>query len=201
MSEAGQGLRVFGRVIPLYIQILVALVCAVLLGVVLGAGNPSPENAEFANKLVIPCKLILKALSALATPLILFAILNSFLTTNIPGRTGRRLAFLLLTNTTAAILIGLLVANIVRPGSWEKFGDPGGAAALTKKFDPWALLQDSVPEAVLQPLVNNNVIQLLVVGLASGIAMRGIKSELIVQGKGEVFQPIEHVISGFYSTR
>lgn len=200
MSEAGQGLRVFGKVIPLYVQILIALTAAVLLGVILGTGNPSPENAEFANKLVIPCKLILKALSALATPLILFAILNSFLTTNIPGRTGRRLAFLLLTNTTAAILIGLFVANVVRPGSWEKFGDPGGAAALSKKFDPWSLLQDSVPEAVVQPLVNNNVIQLLVVGLAFGIAMRAIKTELIDQGKGEVFQPIENIISVLFNS-
>ena len=200
MSEESQGLRVFGKVIPLYVQILIALVCAVLLGVLLGAGNPSPKDAEFANGLVIPCKLVLKALGALATPLILFAILNSFLTTHIPGRTGRRLAFLLFTNTTAAILIGLLVANTVRPGSWEKFGDPGGASALRKSFDPWGLLQDSVPEAILQPLVNNNVIQLLVVGLAFGIALRAIKSELSEQGKGETFQPIEQVISVLFNT-
>ncbi len=199
MSEESQGLRVFGKNIPLYVQILVALVCAVLIGILLGAGNPSPQNAAFANGLVVPCKLVLKALSALATPLILFAILNSFLTTHIPGRTGRRLVFLLLTNTIAAILIGLLVANVVQPGSWEKFGDPGGAAALSKKFDPLSLLQDSVPEAVLQPLVNNNVIQLLVVGLSFGIALRAIKSELAAQGKSETFQPVENLVSVLFN--
>jgi Na+/H+-dicarboxylate symporter len=200
MSEVNQGLKVFGKVIPLYVQILIALGCAVLLGISLGAGNPSPQSAEFANGLVIPCKLVLKALSALATPLILFAILNSFLTTHIPGRAGRRLAFLLLTNTTAAIVIGLVVANIIRPGSWEKFGDPGGAAVLNKKFDPWGLLQESVPEAVLQPLVSNNVIQLLVVGLAFGIALRAIKAELSEQGKGDVFQPFENIVSVLFDT-
>jgi len=199
MSEDSQGLRVFGKVIPLYVQILIALTCAVLLGVFLGAGNPSPRSAAFADGLVIPCRMVLKALSALATPLILFAILNSFLTTHIPGRTGRRLAYLLLTNTIAAILIGLLVANVVQPGAWEKFGDPG-SAALNKKFDPLGLLQDSVPEAVLQPLVNNNVIQLLVVGLTFGIALRAIKSELADQGKGEKFQPLENVVSVMFDT-
>ncbi len=198
MSES-QELRLFGISIPLYVQILIALCVAVLLGIFLGAGNPSPQQAEIAKDLVIPCQLILKALTALATPLILFAILNSFLTTNIPGRTGRRLAFLLFTNTTAAILIGLFVANVVRPGSWEKFGDPGSAAAITKKFDPWSLLRDSVPEAVLQPLVNNNVIQLLVLGLTFGIALRAIKSELQAQGRTE-FQPIENVISILFTT-
>ncbi|MER3436071.1 MAG: hypothetical protein C4288_22570 [Leptolyngbya sp. ERB_1_1] len=76
MSEDSQGLRVFGKVIPLYVQILTALTCAVLLGMLLGAGNPSPRSAAFADGLVIPCRLVLKALTALATPLILFAILN-----------------------------------------------------------------------------------------------------------------------------
>lgn len=198
MSES-QELRLFGKSIPLYVQILIALSIAVLLGTFLGAGNPTPQQADFAKALVIPCQLILKALTALATPLILFAILNSFLTTNIPGRTGRRLAFLLLTNTTAAILIGLLVANIVRPGAWEKLGDPGGAAAIAKKFDPWDLLQDSVPAAVLQPLVNNNVIQLLVLGLTFGIALRAIKAEMHAQGKTE-FESIENIISVLFAT-
>jgi Na+/H+-dicarboxylate symporter len=199
MSEAEQGLRLFGKTIPLYVQILIALACAVALGIGLGAGNPSPQNAEFAKDLAIPCTLVLKALRALATPLILLAVLNSFLTTHIPGRTGRRLAALLLTNTTAAILIGLLVANLVRPGTWEKFGDPGNVEAVTKHFDPWGLLQDTVPEAVLQPLVNNNVLQLLVLALAFGIALRGIKAELEAHGKVDDFLPIEKVIAVLFA--
>lgn len=106
------------RRIPLYLQILIALILAVGLGILLGAGNPNPANAALINNLAIPAELILKALRALATPLILVAVLHTFLTTNIPGTAGRRLTFLLLTNTTVAILVGLLVANVMRPGTW-----------------------------------------------------------------------------------
>lgn len=179
--------------IPLYVQIFIALILAVLLGTLLGAGNPSPTNKLIAEDLAIPCDLILKALKALATPLILLAVLHSFLTTSIPGRSGRRLIFLLLTNTTTAIIIGLLVANIFQPGKWGSIGDATGEG-VTKSFDPWSLLKDAVPDSVVKPLVDNNVIQLIVLALAFGIVLRAIKSEQVAQGRTD-YQPIENGIS------
>src|SRR4028119_772619 len=109
MSHSDRKDRPFWKRIPLYFQIAIALIFAVGLGILLGAGQPNPNNIPLIKNLAIPCDLVLKALRALATPLILLAVLHSFLTAQIPGRAGRRLAFLLLTNTLAAILIGLLV--------------------------------------------------------------------------------------------
>lgn len=169
--------------IPLYLQILIALILGVGLGVLLGAGQPSPRAAEFSKDLAIPCSLVLKALRTLATPLILLAVLNSFLTTDIPEKAGRRLTVLLLTNTVAAIVIGLLVANILRPGTWGRLNAPQSASAMKKTLDPWGLLQDSVPEAILKPLVDNNVIQLIVIALAFGIVLRSLKAQQIAEGK------------------
>jgi Na+/H+-dicarboxylate symporter len=184
--------------IPLYVQILIALILAIGLGVLLGAGQPSPRNAEIAKDLAIPCSLVLKALRALATPLILLAVLHSFLTTSIPGRSGRRLVFLLLTNTLVAILIGLLVANILQPGSWEPIGSPtGGESALAKQFDPWGLVQDSVPDAIIKPLVDNNVIQLIVVALSFGIVLRALKSEQVAEGRTD-YLPVEQFVTIFF---
>lgn len=54
--------------IPLTLQILIALVAAVSVGIALGAGNPNPSNATLINNLAIPAELVLKALRALATP-------------------------------------------------------------------------------------------------------------------------------------
>ncbi len=194
MSEHEQGLRLFGKTVPLYVQILVALVLAVLLGVFLGAGNPTPQNAEIAKDLSLPCTLVLKALRALATPLILLAVLHSFLTADIPGRAGRRIAVLLVTNTTAAILIGLLVANVLRPGTWEKIALTNTGEALNKQFDPWGLVDSGVPDAVLKPLVDNNVIQLIVIALSFGIVLRAIKAQQIAEGKTG-YQSMEHIVT------
>ncbi|TAF03425.1 MAG: dicarboxylate/amino acid:cation symporter [Nostocales cyanobacterium] len=180
--------------IPLTLQIIIALVVAVILGIALGAGNPSPSNATLITNLAIPAELILKALRTLATPLILVAVLHTFMTTNIPGTAGRRLAVLLLTNTTVAIVVGLLVANILRPGTWGTLVAPGSTENTTQSFDPWGLFKDAVPEAILKPLVDNNVIQLIVIALSFGIVLRALKSEQIQQGKN-TYQPIEDVIA------
>lgn len=195
MSEHSFGLRLFGKTIPLYVQILIALVLAVVLGVALGAGNPSPAAAEFAKDLAIPCNLVLKALRALATPLILLAVLHAFLTAEIPGTAGRRLVWLLVSNTTVAILIGLLIANLLQPGTWGQVSPPTAAeASLVKPFDPWGLLQDTIPDAVLKPLVDNNVIQLIVLALGFGIALRGLKSEQVKHGRS-AYLPLEQTIT------
>lgn len=179
--------------IPLTLQIVIALVLAVALGIALGAGNPSPTNAAFIKNLAIPAEMVLKALRALATPLILVAVLHTFMTTNIPGTAGRRLAALLFTNTTVAILVGLLVANVLRPGTWGNIAEPEGTQITGQSVDPWGLVKDAVPEALLKPLVDNNVIQLIVVALCFGIVLRALKSEQIAQGKTG-YQPIEDVI-------
>ncbi|NJM46660.1 MAG: dicarboxylate/amino acid:cation symporter [Alkalinema sp. RU_4_3] len=187
MSESSHELRIGGIAIPLYVQILLALVAAIAVGTTIGDG-------PLAQSLAIPCDLILKALRALATPLILLAVLHTFLTANIPGRAGRKLAGMLLTNTTVAIVIGLLVANILQPGKWGTIVTPGGKTDTATAFDPWSLLQNSVPEAVLKPLVDNNVIQLIVIALALGIALRGLKAEQIKVGKTD-YLPVEQLVT------
>jgi Na+/H+-dicarboxylate symporter len=168
--------------IPLYLQIVAALIVAVIVGVLLGAGNPILEK-DVIKHLALPCDLILKALRTLATPLIFLAILNTFLTAEIPSRSGRKLSILLITNTVVAIAIGLFVANVLRPGAG------GQALAVTqdnkspvKQLDPWGLLSDLIPDSVIKPLVDNNVISLIFVALAFGIVLRAIKTEQIGRG-------------------
>jgi Na+/H+-dicarboxylate symporter len=194
MNEPERANRPIWMKIPLTLQILIALILAIAFGLFLGGGNPSESNKVLIDNLAIPADLILKALRALAPPLILVAVLHTFMTAEIPGRAGRKLAILLITNTTVAILIGLLVANILRPGTWGRLTPPTAVdAAATAKFDPWGLIQDAIPKSILEPLVSNNVIQLIVVALCFGIVLRAIKSEMINQGKNG-YQPIEDVV-------
>jgi DAACS family dicarboxylate/amino acid:cation (Na+ or H+) symporter len=195
MNQPSSPPRLSLQQIPLYLQIVIALALAVGLGIVLGAGQPNPNNVSLINNLVIPCTLILKALRALATPLILLAVIHSFLTATIPGRAGRRIAVLLITNTLAAILIGLAVANSLQPGKWGRIDVAGASASEAgKTLDPWSLLQSIVPDSTLKPLVDNNVLQLIFLALAFGIVLRGLKAEQIAQGKTG-YQAIENTVT------
>ncbi len=182
------------RSIPLYLQIVIALGFAIILGIALGAGNASPEMRTTIAQLALPSSLILKALRTLATPLILLAVLHSFMTASIPGNSGRKLSLLLITNTLAAIAIGLGVANVMQPGRWGKIAIAPSSQPLGKSLDPWGLLNDMVPDSVVKPLVDNNVLQLIFVALAFGIVLRGIKAKQIEKGLTD-YKPIEQTIS------
>jgi Na+/H+-dicarboxylate symporter len=180
--------------IPLYLQIVAALVVAVIVGVVLGAGNPILEK-DVIEHLALPCTLILKALRTLATPLIFLAILHTFLTAEIPSRSGRKLSILLITNTLVAIAIGLLVANVLRPGAaGQALATSPTTKTAVKQLDPWGLLSDIIPDSVIKPLVDNNVISLIFVALSFGIVLRAIKTEQVNRGQRD-YIAIERVIS------
>ena len=180
--------------IPLYGQIIIALIIAVIVGILLGAGNPIWDK-ETIEHLALPCTLILKALRTLATPLIFLAILHTFLTADIPSRSGRKLSILLITNTLVAIAIGLLVANVLRPGAaGSALATAQTAKPVVKQLDPWGLLADIIPDSVVKPLVDNNVISLIFVALAFGIVLRAIKAEQVKLGQQE-YLPIEQGIS------
>src|SRR5690348_13462850 len=159
MDEASSGNPSLGPLarwqrLPLYVRILIALVLGVIAGVAL-----EPRAAV----LTFPAKLVLRLLGALAPPLILLAILNSLLTTKIGARTTIRLGWLLLLNTTVAILIGLLVANVVQPGRWSHLELPTAPKPVAAPSGVLTAFLDSVPESLLRPLVDNNVLGVILI--------------------------------------
>jgi Na+/H+-dicarboxylate symporter len=171
--------------IPLYLQIIIALIIAIIVGVALGAGNPIIDK-ELIEHLAFPCNMIIKALRTLATPLIFLAVIHTFLTADIPSRSGRKLSLLLVINTIVAIVIGLGVANLLQPGRGGKLSVAASATKSTiKALDPWALLADIIPDSIVKPLVDNNVISLIFVALAFGVVLRGIKAEQVSNSKTE----------------
>lgn len=166
--------------IPLYWRILIAMVLGLATGLLLG---------EHALVFEIPSQVILQLLGALAPPLILIAVTHVLMTTEIKGRTAGRLGFLLLLNTTVAILIGLTVANVMRPGEWQPMKP---AAESTEDGEagpsPLDLLVANVPKSILGPLGDKqNVIGVIIIAVGFGVALRSVKAKPI----GNVQQFVE----------
>ena len=155
--------RFFGRWArtPLYLQILIGLVLGVVTGLVLG-----PR----AGWMDLPSRLILRLLGALAPPLILFAVVRALMTAQVQGRTALRMVGLLGLNTLVAIFIGLLVANVVRPGKFAQLPRPEGKAGI--KADVVTQLLDNIPDSLVRPFVDNKVIAVVMIAVAFGIALR-----------------------------
>src|SRR5690349_7609751 len=150
----------YGR-IPLYIKIAVALVLGVIAGVLV------PQS--IAKSLNYPGLLILRLLGAIAPPLILVAVVRALLGANVKGRTAGRMFGLLAMNTMVAILIGIAVANVIRPGRHASL-PPGEVPQL--KGNPIEQLLENVPRSVLAPLVENQVIGVIFIAVAFALAAR-----------------------------
>jgi Na+/H+-dicarboxylate symporter len=126
--------------------------------------------------LAVPSRLVLRLLGALAPGLILMAIIKALLEANFEKGTANRLIRLLVLNTLVAISIGLLVANVLKPGSWSAGLKPIGEGlqqANKPKPDILQMLLDNVPKSLLGPLTDDGkVIGVIILALAFGIALR-----------------------------
>jgi Na+/H+-dicarboxylate symporter len=192
-GEPRRGLLAGWHRTPLYLRIVGALALGVLAGLLLG------ERAAF---LEVPSRLILRLLGALAPPLILIAVIQALMHAQIGGRGTMRLVGLLVLNTLVAICIGLLVANVVRPGHWSRLTPPAEKPVVVKGNDPLAprvleilkdndykpasekpkdpLTQflDNIPQSLLGPLGDNGkVLGVIFIAVAFGIALRRVREQ------------------------
>jgi DAACS family dicarboxylate/amino acid:cation (Na+ or H+) symporter len=152
---------------PLYVQI----VAAAALGVGVGLWLP----ASMAGPFDTPARLVLRLLGAIAPPLILVAVMRALLSAKVEGKVAGRMFFLLALNTMVAILIGLAAANAIRPGRHGAL-PPGEAPRIAG--NPHAQFLDNVPSSLVRPLVENNVIGVIIIAVAFSLAARRLDGAL-----------------------
>jgi DAACS family dicarboxylate/amino acid:cation (Na+ or H+) symporter len=167
---------------PLYVRIVGGMGLGVVVGLVLG---------DRAGSLAIPSKLVLRLLGAIAPGLVLVAIIQAVMQASFEGGKAGRLVRLLVLNTVVAITIGILVANVLRPGSWTTALKPpsGGihAAASAGKPDILDQFLDNIPKSLLGPLTDDGkVIGVIFLALAFGLAFRKLRDRPIQRVKDVV---------------
>jgi len=184
--------------LPLYVWVLIAVVLAIPVGFGLGADAQRYDSAPvwiqraleaFAVALELAPRLILRALGALAAPLIVLAILNAIVANVIRGRQGLVMMAYYLFNTTVAMVLGLTIAGLVRPGSGATLERPESEAPriidrLLDRAEPKALgprasvaeiIDQMVPSSVGEAFVSNNLAQLVLITLAIGIGLAHLR--------------------------
>ena len=173
------------RPLPLYVRVLIGVVLGALVGVIFGKGEiVAGITTADLGKLGM---LVIRALKMLAIPLVLFAIVDAIARTEVTGRMGLRLIPICLFNVTVAFTIGLTLMNIFEPGdAWEGHIDditgtpdlakmpatPSGATlSPLSNFDKW------IPETMVQPFAENNIIGVVLLALLIGAAIRVTRRE------------------------
>jgi Na+/H+-dicarboxylate symporter len=171
------------------VRVLLGVIVGVALGVVFGRGEIALgwTNEDLARL----GSLYIRLLTALATPLIFFAIVDAFVRTQITGWQGLKMLLVCSVNIAAAFAIGLTILNVWQPGrSWrgivaEQMRAPAPAGAEAAATVPpiadgpslslLDMLDGYVPKSIAQPAVENMVLTVAVLAILLGAAMRSLK--------------------------
>lgn len=192
--------------IPLALQVLIGVALGIALGAVLG-------KCELTETLGAIGTLSIKALRALAVPLVFFAILDAFTKTRIEAKKFGRLMLICLVNVTVAMVIGLTILNVFQPGKlWQ--GKLETLIAQTKAKAPEAKRAEDpeapgatlellpnvsyyVPSSLVRPFVYNNLISVVLLALLTGAAIRRVRAEQEAHGERTI-QTVESFIAASY---
>ncbi|WP_425615294.1 dicarboxylate/amino acid:cation symporter [Anatilimnocola sp. NA78] len=220
---------------PLYVRV----VLGVMIGAVIGYLFPAEMKDGVLTPRVIAigrfsigwttqdlgsiATLYIQLLTALATPLVFFAVVEAFVRTNITGRQGLKMFAICLVNIAVAFAIGLTILNVFQPGAaWQskvaayfannaepaetEQAEPtkpkAPASDLAKQVEgtslsPLAMVKKYVPKSLVQPFAENTVLTVAVLAILVGAALRSLKTA----GDEELHPSLvatEHVIIAGY---
>lgn len=150
--------------IALPLQILIAIVIGVLLGYFL------PSSLKYVGWMGV---LFLKALKMLVIPLIILSIITGIIQIgpDAVGKTGIKALSLFIGSSLLAIISGLAIAHIIKPGLFLQnfelnIADPGLDSTSVSLSE---MLMNIVPENLFAALVNENMLGILFVSVIVGI--------------------------------
>ena len=159
----------------LYVQVLVAIAAGVTIG------HVWPQTGEALKPLGDG---FIKLVKMIIAPVIFLTIVTGIAGMRDLAKVGRVVgkAFAyFLTFSTLALVVGLTVANVVRPGAGLNIDpaslDAGAVAGYAAKAHETTLtgfLLGVIPETVLSALTEGNILQVLFVAILFGIALAGI---------------------------
>lgn len=174
--------------LPLYVWVIAAVVVAIPVGLFWGEG---------AVQLNLLPRLIIRALSALAAPLVVLAILSAIVSNDIRGRQGARMMIYYLINTLVAMGFGLLLSNLIRPGVGAKLIDLANAPTPPPRRTVTDLLVELVPQSVGGAFADNNLAQLVLLTLALAIGLVKIRNEQQARGETSYKAAVDILNLGF----
>ena len=163
--------------ISLTAQIGIALVLAVIAGVLLG------NHADFVNTYIKPFGIIfLNLLKFIVVPLVLFSIMAGILSMNDiskVGKLGLRALVYFMTTTLFAVALGLFVPSLLK-GVLPLIRISTEASAETIEAPHLSVMDQLVnmfPNNILEPVSSMAMMQIIVIALFFGIAMVHVKEK------------------------
>jgi aerobic C4-dicarboxylate transport protein len=181
----------------LYILVIVAVVAGIVVGLV------APETG---SALGVLGTLFVSLIKMMISPVIFCTIvigIGSVRKAASVGKVGGLALAYFLIMSTFALGIGLVVGNLISPGTGLNIqGDPGAGAELAGEAESeggmLAFFQDIVPTSLLSSLTEGNVLQTLFVALLVGFGIQamGAAGEGLLRGIGSIQKLVFRILAG-----
>jgi Na+/H+-dicarboxylate symporter len=190
-----------GARFPFALKIVVAMALGVVTGECLGT-----RAAPLSQLGTV----ILDLIKALAGPLLLFAIIDAFLRTELKRRSAGLMVAISLFNASIAVLIGLTISNILQPGlslkahltDAARVSQPQAEAMArasgsvgSRQIDFTRDLLAQIPNSIARPFVDNAILSIVILAVLAGAALRRVKREQLSRGEHAY-----HVVEAFIAT-
>lgn len=182
----------------LYFQVIVAIVVGILLG------HFFPNTGEAMKPLG---DAFIKIVKMIIAPVIFLTVVTGIAGMSDMKKVGRvagKALIYFITFSTLALIVGMIVANVVQPGAGMNI-DP--ATLNPKKVSDYVIkakessvvgfLMNIIPETVVSPLNNGNILQVLFVSILFGIslAMVGEKAQTITDFLQDLSAPVFKMVA------
>jgi len=189
--------------IPLYFQVLIAIFLAIIFGIF------DPERAQAMKPLGdVFVKLIKMCISPLIFTTIVIGVVDSFDLKKI-GKLGLKTLIYFEVVTSFALLIGLFVAQILKPGSGMNVDFTALDVEALKTYATQNsahqnfgqnfsdFLINIIPVSIFQPFVSGDILSVLFIAIVFALALASTKerSALIIQGIRQLKEVVFVVIS------
>ena len=149
------------------------VIIGLLIGILLGYYLP-----EYAMKFKFIGDIFTRAIKLIISPLVFFSLVTGLITapdSSSLGRVGIKAIIAFLTTTFFAVVFGLSVGAILKPGEMMNLpliAQKTSALSLeAKKFSIMQFLVDIIPENFLGAVLDGNVLQIVFVSIFTGIAI------------------------------
>jgi len=161
--------------LKVHTQILAAIVLGVLTGLVLG---------EKTAHLKIIGDMFIRLLRMIIIPLILASMVTGIVSLGDIrrlGRLGLKTFIYYLVTTILAVSVGLVLVNLMKPGTRVEMGAES-AADFQETISVVSIIEDIVPENLLEAMAEDKVLSIIFFSLLLGVAISSIgeKGKLLV---------------------
>jgi Na+/H+-dicarboxylate symporter len=153
-------------------RLFAATILALVLGTVCGMWL-GPEAAHMGQL----GKLVVRALKAVAVPMLFFAILSGVLSSQLTGKGVKRLVGVAGFNALCALVIALSINHLFNPGTYLKLGEvpKESIPSHLQKAPHWTeAIGAFIPESFLAPFIEGSTTGVILLAILLGLALKSV---------------------------